>query len=592
MAREDTSVSYVVQRGKDSSIFGYKEISEELHLLVFSLNVQADSSTNAMKRSKLFIVEPIQVPVAHRLGGFFDVGSGLDYTMHVKCNVSEQQPERYYPTRLLEILLHGQDTNLRLCLTREEVPAGPYMTLSHRWGAASFLKLTNSNLQSLVNGFSIADLPQTFQDAIVVARRMSCKYLWIDSLCIIQNSKEDWLHEAGLMGEVYANSYCNIAATWNSSSDDGLFRNRIASEVEGIFVHPKWAGLKSATFRVIEVRLWESLITSAGLNKRAWVVQERLLAPRVLHFGCTQLAWECHEVEACETYPLSLPVAQQTTQTMYKGLDPDTDGRTLQSMGDSQSAPNLHTCHVWNKIVAGYTAGELTVASDKFIALSSLAKKMQVLLQDKYLAGLWKRTLASDLLWRVNGGKQANGLPATRAAHYRAPTWSWAVLDGHIIPGRPNIDRILISIEGAATDPKVSGNPFGQLKFGWIRLRGVLLTGTVKVQASSAGRPDKFNVCFSAEKNTTDHWIFPDTHDEDFEQAVFCLIVSTKNLYSGTLVQGLALTCTNTVEATYRRVGLFEGFQSSSEDFPIQYSRSARRVELSKDAEMRTIILV
>lgn len=132
---------------------------------------------------------------------------------HTKCNVSPKRPEPYYPTRLVEILVPGKGEDLRLCLTREEVPTGPYMTLSHRWGAASFLKLTLSKLPDLVKGFSIAELPQTFQDAIVVAQRLGCQYLWIDSLCIIQDSTEDWLHEAGLMGEVYANSHCNIAAT-------------------------------------------------------------------------------------------------------------------------------------------------------------------------------------------------------------------------------------------------------------------------------------------------------------------------------------------------------------------------------------------
>ncbi|KAL8787745.1 MAG: hypothetical protein Q9213_002065 [Squamulea squamosa] len=457
------------------------------------------------------------------------------------------------------------------------------MTLSHRWGTASFLKLTHSNLADLVKGFSIADLPQTFQDAIFVARRMGCKYLWIDSLCIIQDSREDWLHEAGLMREVYANSHCNIAATWNSSSNDGCFTKRNALEVEGLVVSPQWAGLKSTTYRVVDFGLWESLVTSAGLNKRAWVVQERLLAPRVLHFGRTQLAWECHEIDACETYPAGLPVAQQGAQTMHKGLDPDTDGKTLQSMGDSQSSPNLHAYHIWNKIVVAYTAGELTVASDKLVAISGLAKNMQTLLQDEYLAGLWKGTLPSDLLWKVVGG-------STRATQYRAPTWSWAALDGQVMPGRPNTVRNLIFIEEAKTDPLVLENPLGQLKFGWIRLRGVLLPGIIKPTESSA---DRFNVYFSADNVTTDHWIYPDFQDEVFNQSIFCLIVSTRNQYDGTLVQGLALHCTDTVKATYKRVGLFEGnHKSPSQDFPIEYSKWTRRIELSKNAELKTVILI
>ncbi|KAL8837534.1 MAG: hypothetical protein Q9170_002493 [Blastenia crenularia] len=519
----------------------------------------------------------------------------LQYSLkqHTKCNASRRQPEPYYPPRLVEILSHGEGTDLRICLTHEDVPTGPYMTLSHRWGNASFLKLTLSNLSDLVKRFSTADLPRTFQDAIFVARKLGCKYLWIDSLCIIQNSTEDWLHEAGLMSEVYANSHCNIAATWNSSSDDGLFTQRNVSEVEGIVVVPQWPSLKNTTFRVVEFGLWDSLVTSAGLNKRAWVVQERLLAPRILHFGRTQLAWECQEVDACETYPGDLPIAQQSAQTRHKGLDPDTDGKELQLMFDNRSSPNLHAYHVWNKIVTAYTAGELTVASDKLVAISGLAKNLHTLLHDEYLAGLWKGTLASDLLWKVIGVKQANGLPSARAAQYRAPTWSWAALDGHILPGRPDTLRILAFIEEAVIQPSVLENPLGQLKYGWIRLRGVLLQGIVKRPESSASQPDKLNVSFSAENITTDHWIFPDIQDEIFDQSIFCLIVSTKNQYDGTLIRGLALHCINIVESTYRRIGLFEGnHKSLGQDFPVQYSPSTRRVELSKDAELKTIVLV
>ncbi|KAL9592021.1 MAG: hypothetical protein Q9179_007137 [Wetmoreana sp. 5 TL-2023] len=205
---------------------------------------------------------------------------------------------------------------------------------------------------------------------------------------------------------------------------------------------------------------------------------------------------------------------------MHKGLDPDTDGKELQSRGDSRSSPNLHAYHVWKKIVTAYTAGELTVASDKLVAISGLAKNMQISLQDEYLAGLWKGTLASDLLWKVNRGKQANGLLSTRAAQYRAPTWSWAALDGHIMPGRPNVKRILLSIEAAVTEPLVSVSPLGQVKCGWIRLRGALLPGRVKSSVPSASLSDKFNVCFSAEDDSTDHWIFPDIQDEIFLRSV------------------------------------------------------------------------
>ncbi|KAL8941990.1 MAG: hypothetical protein Q9216_001923 [Gyalolechia sp. 2 TL-2023] len=481
---------------------------------------------------------------------------------HVKCNISRPTLQPFYPSRLVEILTQGEATNLRICLTGDDVPTGPYMTLSHRWGTASFLKLTLSNLADLVKGFSVTDLPRTFQDAISVVKRLG----------------------------LYANSCCNIAATWNSSSDDGCFTQRSASEVEGLVVSPQWTGLENSICRVVEYGLWENLVTSAGLNMRAWVVQERLLAPRILHFCHNQLAWECHEVDACETYPAGLPIAQQSAQTRYKGIDPNTDGKRLQSMGDSRSAPNLHAYHIWNKIVTAYTAGELTVATDKFVAISGLAGRMQPMLQDEYIAGLWRGTLPSDLLWKVTGGKQANGLPSARATQYRAPSWSWASLDGHILPGRPNIERILISIEEAVTNPLIPTIPLGQLKSGWIRLRGVLLPGMVKIRESSVLQPERLSVHFADENIAGDYWISPDIQNEISDQPVFCLIISTKNQYNGTLLLGLALHCVNRAKATYRRIGLFEG--NPKPHSVVQYSKTSRRVELCKDVELETIVLI
>ncbi|KAI4274235.1 MAG: hypothetical protein L6R38_006156 [Xanthoria sp. 2 TBL-2021] len=539
ISQENISVMYVVQRGKESPAVGYKDIPADLYLLGFSLNVDTVTTKDYKERYTMFIVEPFK-----------------DFLS-------------------------------------KEILTGPYLTLSHRWGIASILKLEHSKIADLEKGFNITDLPRTFQDAVVVTKRLGCKYIWIDSLCIIQDSIEDWAYEAGMMSEVYTNALCSISATGNFSSDDGCFQERNASDVEGLVVNPRWTGLQSTIFRVIEYGLWDNLVTSAPLNKRAWVVQERLLAPCVLHFGRTQLAWECHELDACESYPAGLPLAQQNAQSKHKGLDPDVDGKELQSMGDSRSSPKLYTYHLWNKIITAYTAGELTVASDKLVAMSGLAKKLQASLQDEYLAGLWKGTLSSGLLWKVMDGKQANGLPSTRAGKYRAPSWSWAALDGHIMPGRPNIERILIAVQEAMTVPLVPGNPMGQLSSGWIRLRGALLPGFIAPPESSALQSDRLSVHFPDRNVTGDQWIFPDVQDEDSHQPVFCLLISTKNLYDGTLVLGLALRCIDPAINTYRRVGLFEGtYKSSYQDLPIHYSKSARRVELVEDAELKTIVLI
>jgi hypothetical protein len=112
--------------------------------------------------------------------------------------------------------------------TAEEFPRVPYATLSHCWGGASFLHLTRASLPNFSNGISLIDLPKTFREAIFVARRLDIRYLWIDSLCIMQDRDDltDWYNEASMMDQVYIQSVCNISATDARDSSEGLFRNR------------------------------------------------------------------------------------------------------------------------------------------------------------------------------------------------------------------------------------------------------------------------------------------------------------------------------------------------------------------------------
>jgi hypothetical protein len=86
------------------------------------------------------------------------------------------------------------------------------------------LKMTNLN--QFIECIDIAELPKTFQDAIEISRRLDIRFLWIDSLCIIQDSKEDWLKESVIMGDIYQHAYCNIAATAAPDGRTGCFLER------------------------------------------------------------------------------------------------------------------------------------------------------------------------------------------------------------------------------------------------------------------------------------------------------------------------------------------------------------------------------
>jgi Heterokaryon incompatibility protein (HET) len=163
---------------------------------------------------------------------------------HELCRL-RSHPRSWYPTRLLRIsdwpIKDPWTRMIRLHITAEEEMAGPYMTVSHCWGGEVPTTLTEETMDFLKAGLVMQDLPKTFTDAVRIVASCGVEYLWIDSLCIIQGSEEDWRREASMMGKVYSNSFCNIAATGSPNSSGGFFHPRDPMDVQSIEVKATWA---------------------------------------------------------------------------------------------------------------------------------------------------------------------------------------------------------------------------------------------------------------------------------------------------------------------------------------------------------------
>lgn len=140
--------------------------------------------------------------------------------------VALARPGHGYPTRLIDVG-NGQEKSLqiRLVITKELRTEPEYLTLSHCWGNAEIMKLFLGNIDGFKCHIPFDRLPQTFQDAIKITRQLGHRYIWIDSLCIIQDSKEqsDWRAESKIMGDIYEKSVCTIAALTGRSSSEGCF---------------------------------------------------------------------------------------------------------------------------------------------------------------------------------------------------------------------------------------------------------------------------------------------------------------------------------------------------------------------------------
>ncbi|RDW63432.1 hypothetical protein BP6252_10977 [Coleophoma cylindrospora] len=367
----------------------------------------------------------------------------------------------FYPTRLIKLGL-ANDLNVKLVVTRNfshrnedslEKPTQQYVTLSHCWGKASnrMFCLNEKNLELFrENGIPLKELPQTFKDAIHFARRLSSKvkYIWIDSLCIIQGNKDDWLYESTQMYQVYMNSYCNISATSAMDSSQGLYVERdpqhlweenIDLNIKGLSRvkvdskdHAKDLKVPIQRCSIMDPSLWNRKVESAPVNTRAWVLQERLLAPRVIHFCEDQIAWECGDMEASESASSGITKFELISGAINNKVQFKSLMAPLANLNGSSNSESDHAHENWKRIIERYSTTNLTEANDKLIALSGIAEKMSTQVRAPYIAGMWRnKYFASQLLWRVKT-EYKSGIflySSTRPRNERAPSFSWAAID-------------------------------------------------------------------------------------------------------------------------------------------------------------------
>ncbi|KAF2810865.1 HET-domain-containing protein, partial [Mytilinidion resinicola] len=349
---------------------------------------------------------------------------------------------------------------VRLIISSEQTPRPlNYLALSHVWGKSQFTKLTTLNIQDLQKRISPLDLSRTFLDAITVARRLGVRYLWIDSLCILQDSPEDWRIESSMMHEVYKNSLCVIAASEASEPHQGLFKTRDTLEFTPFKVCFTPEDQPKDYYCLLD--WWKDMRKTSPLSKRGWVVQERLLSPRTIHFA-TPMFWECRELVACEAYP--------------HGLNGPRDRRTNKVWSKLPFSRWKDPLNLWDHTVLTYTKGFLTRPEDKLIAISGIARLFQSLFQDRYIAGLWSKELLRGLLWSV--GKHDLGedkKDTTRAKIYRAPSWSWASIDGEVTTGPWlfTVTKHLVDVLTTHILP-LADDELGQISYGHIDLAGKL----------------------------------------------------------------------------------------------------------------------
>ena len=394
----------------------------------------------------------------------------------------------WMPARVLDVGPPNGSQEPLLCMTNQNTPVSPYVTLSHCWGSPDGPRpptLTIENMGALSARILLESLPKTFQDAVKVVRKLRLRYLWIDSLCIQQDSADDWLRESAQMHNVYKYAILNIAADGATNSSGGLFHERNPqnfglAQIEKVQI----CGMPEGDYLCVS-KQHNFDGRDSPLRRRAWVVQERLLSPRQVSFGSDVVSWKCCESYACEFLPELVPVDSSREPLEDTGRSEremcqlialhDMNGRRMES--SQKAAEDVYQARVrmcWYKIIEEYTACVLTNSKDKLTAIQGIVKHMQPILNDEYFAGIWRQNLIIDLLWGLKDGLQSDSTLAYRPAAYRAPSWSWASVEGNIVFNRKFSSYHMIAVLDADVTP-IGNDKMGPVKDGFVAIRGRLI---------------------------------------------------------------------------------------------------------------------
>ncbi|KAF2466903.1 HET-domain-containing protein [Lindgomyces ingoldianus] len=477
---------------------------------------------------------------------------------HTACRASSSFP---HPKRLLDV---GRVTSPIRLIDTSGKPF-QYATLSHCWGSGPVLTATKSNWQKLASHIPFERLPPLFQDAVIITRQLGLRYIWIDSLCIIQDSTRDWETESAKMGGIYSQSYVTISAT---QSGDGSSRCLVDRQKSVQINYENTTGKVFAlqARRTVDhhpdVQASVPAKPTGHLTTRAWALQEHVLSTRILHYTSTELLFECKTSYRCECLP-SRKAYPTTPSLIPKAIA-------------KKSGKHEDVWDAWQHVVELYSKRNLTVQTDKLPALSGIASQIQSATKSDYLAGVWKDNLASDLLWSVDPSATSSSCALET---YRAPTFSWASLNTPISYYSPNAH------ERAAFKPAItliSSNIslVGLNRLGAVSNASITIHGPCLTALLSSGQKDgsweymllikgtsAINIshdCLLISDKLDDservRRAKPDEHSSIFKAEVLCLSIAKYDCW----ISGLVLGKSQRVDRAFERLGTFaagyEGF--------------------------------
>ncbi|KAH9846406.1 heterokaryon incompatibility protein-domain-containing protein [Lenzites betulinus] len=390
---------------------------------------------------------------------------------HARCRAISIPAEQ---TTLPKRLIDCTDPERPRLVESSKGECGQYVALSYVWGGEQPHKTTQTNLSTYECRIKLALLPQTIRDAIRVTRELGFKLLWVDSLCIVQDSGEKQ-HEIGHMHHIFRYAVLTIVAASAHDATDGFLHDRQPWMPDTGFIFDPFSlpilypqAHATAAPQMGTLTLCPDFALPSyrdremePINQRAWCLQEEIMSPRSLIFSSHTLRFRCQTA----THSIGNSFYQWEDEVRLP------DALLLHTPSPLEhGTPDWHDVkHRWIDVVEEYTGRSMTESSDKLVPCPAIAQAFYRVLTSDYLAGLWRYSLFTDLLWRVSAAR-------SRPAAFRAPSWSWAAVDGKVsrflfIPGFHKLAEVI----RCDVLLKEDSLPFGEVSGGSLVLRGQML---------------------------------------------------------------------------------------------------------------------
>jgi len=413
------------------------------------------------------------------------------------------------PTRLIHV---GNKENDFMPFLYEPSPEeyGAYICLSYCWGNRMPITTTTTTIAERRKGIPWDSLGATFNNALKVAQVLRLEYIWIDSLCILQDDEKDWEKESSMMAEIYGQSLFTIIAATSPDATSGFIKKNSRDYYDNYF--KSWSISRNLfdgqTNEIFARRDSHLTKFERYIDQRSWAFQEYFLPTRLLIFDHSEVRWECNTTAKC----CCSKNAQSGLKAMFAPY----------FIAGAQNKSELtRLSESWCQVVEFYTRRTISYGSDKLVALSGVARRFQETFNGTYLAGLWVEDIYHQLAWEAKEGRVVN-----RSSEYRSPSWSWASVDGWVeFPRIIHINSGNLSRTGGKTmrnEFSVHRESFcelssmdctGAIYGGFIKVAGFLSKGKYK-SVPTPGKPQHFCVRDLVEQEFT-----PD----------FCRWVSARN---------------------------------------------------------------